>query len=325
MIKNVITVSPRGFCAGVARSIDVVKDCLEIFGAPVYVKHAIVHNKTVVNDLTAAGAVTVEEVSEIPKGAIAVFSAHGSPPEHFAQARARGIRVIDATCPLVTKVHIEIVRYIQDGFKVVYIGHRGHVEGIGVLGEAKKLGIEVPLIDTIDEVKDLPYATEEKIVILTQTTLSVDETKDIAEAIKKKYPNTSEPAASDICFATTNRQGAIKLLAKRVDVIIVVGSVTSSNSNRLVEVAKAEGTDAYLVDTSKELQKEWFKEKETVGISAGASAPEYRVQEIVDHFTRDGAKKETYDPIEENMTFTPPRELLEARKEQEEKVDNATK
>ncbi len=313
MISQVITVSPRGFCAGVARSIDVVEDCLEIFGAPVYVKHAIVHNKSVVNDLAEKGAITVEEVSEIPKGAIAVFSAHGSPPEHYEQAKARGVRIIDATCPLVTKVHIEIIRYIKDGFKVIYVGHKGHVEGIGVLGEAQKLGIKVPLVDNIKDVAKLDYPADAKVVILTQTTLSIDETALIIKAIKQKYTNTTEPSASDICFATTNRQGAIKFLAQKVDIALVVGSVTSSNSNRLVEVVKNEGVPAYLIDTVDEIDPKWLEGKNIVGISAGASAPEYRVQEIVDYFLKNGAKASTYDPIDENMSFIEPAELTKAK------------
>lgn len=313
-ISKITTVAPRGFCAGVARSIDVVKDCLEIFGAPVYVKHAIVHNKTVVSDLEARGAITVEEVSEIPEGAVAVFSAHGSPPEHYEQARARGIQVIDATCPLVTKVHIEIVRYIRDGYKVIYIGHKGHVEGVGVLGEAQKIGIDVPLVDTLQDVAQIPYTSEDKIVILTQTTLSIDETKEIIKAIKVRYPEAEEPAASDICFATTNRQGAIKRLVERVDLVLVVGSTTSSNSKRLVETAKAGGVDAYLIDTVEEIDPQWLSGKHSVGLSAGASAPEYKVQEIVTYFTEQGATHEEFEPITESMTFIEPRELTEARK-----------
>ncbi len=314
MIKKIITVSPRGFCAGVARSIDVVNDCLEIFGAPVYVKHAIVHNKTVVADLEAKGAITVERVEEIPEGAVAVFSAHGSPPEDFEKARSRGVQVIDATCPLVTKVHIEIVRYLRDGYKVIYVGHKGHVEGIGVLGEAEKLGVTVPLVDTLEDVAALSYAPDDNIVILTQTTLSIEETQKIITAIKKRYRHVTEPPASDICFATTNRQGAIKILAQKTDVVLVVGSVTSSNSNRLVEVAREAGTEAHLLDTVEELDTAWFDGKHVVGLSAGASAPEHKVQEIVDYFVDNGAVHESLDPIEEQMSFTEPAELTEARK-----------
>lgn len=312
-IEKIITVAPRGFCAGVARSIKVVEDCLEIFGAPVYVKHAIVHNKTVVNDLTEKGAITVETVEEIPQGAIAVFSAHGSPPEDFEKARAQGVRVIDATCPLVTKVHIEIVRYIKDGYNVVYIGHKGHVEGIGVIGEAKKMGIDVPLVDSLADVDSLPYEADAQIVILTQTTLSIDETTAIIAAIKNKYTNTTEPAASDICYATTNRQGAIKILAQSVDLVLIVGSTTSSNSNRLVEVARDAGIDSYLIDSVEEIHPAWYADKKNVGLSAGASAPEHKVQEIVDYFVHLGAVASEIEPIEEKMFFIEPRELTEAR------------
>jgi len=319
MIKEIILVAPRGFCAGVARSVEVVKDCLEIFGSPIYVKHAIVHNKTVVADLEDLGAITVEEVSEIPEGSIAVFSAHGSPPEHYEQAKDRKIRVIDATCPLVTKVHIEIAQYLQKGFKVIYIGHKGHVEGVGVLGEAHALGHDVPLVDSLEDVKKLNYAEEDDIVILTQTTLSISETQKIIREIKKCYPQAVEPAASDICYATTNRQGAITELAQKTDVIIVVGSTTSSNSKRLVEVAREAGTEAHLIDHVNELQDAWFTNKESVGLSAGASAPEYRVQEIVDHFTAKGAKKSELEPIKEKMHFIEPRELTEARNSQKDR------
>lgn len=312
-IEKIITVSPRGFCAGVARSISVVEDCLAIFGAPIYIKHAIVHNKTVVADLEAKGAVIVEDVSEIPEGSTAVFSAHGSPPGHFEAARKRGIKVIDATCPLVTKVHIEMIRYTQDGKNIVYIGHHGHVEGLGVLGEAKKLGIDVPLIDSVEEVETLAFPLESEVVILTQTTLSVEETKKIISAIKKKFKSAIEPPAQDICYATTNRQGAIKKLAQEVDFVLIVGSQTSSNSNRLVEVAREEGKDAYLLDTVEDIDQMWLENKKVVGLSAGASAPEHKVQEIIAYFTGKGAIHEDLKAAEENMTFAEPVELTQAR------------
>lgn len=314
-IEKIITVSPRGFCAGVARSIKVVEDCLEIFGAPIYIKHAIVHNKTVVADLEAKGAITVEDVDAIPEGAVAVFSAHGSPPEHFAQARRRSVMVIDATCPLVTKVHIEIARYVRDGKNIVYIGHHGHVEGLGVLGEAEKMGITVPLIDSVEEVENLSYPENQDVVILTQTTLSVEETQKIIAAIKEKYPQTLEPPAQDICYATTNRQGAIKKLADEVDVVLIVGSQTSSNSNRLVETARDVGVEAYLLDSVEEIKREWLADKKIVGLSAGASAPEYKVQEIVQYFIDAGAEHIDLMAAEEHMTFTEPVELTRARNE----------
>lgn len=313
MIEKVILVKPRGFCAGVARSIKVVEDCIAIFGAPVYVKHAIVHNTTVVADLEKVGAITVEDVKDVPDGAVVVFSAHGSPPEHYDMARARKLTIIDATCPLVTKVHIEIARYIRDGYNIVYVGHRGHVEGVGVLGEAKKIGVDVPLVDNLSEVDALACPTDEKIAILTQTTLGVDETRDIIAAIRKKYKNAIEPPAKDICYATTNRQGAIKELARAADVIFVVGSRTSSNSNRLVQVARQEGAAAHLVDSVGDLLSEMYEDKKIIGISAGASAPEKNVQDIVRFFTSRGASVEELEVLKERMNFTEPTELSRIR------------
>jgi len=315
MIKEIITVEPRGFCAGVARSIKVVEDCLDIFGAPIYIKHAIVHNKTVVADLEAKGAIIVEEVEDIPEGATAVFSAHGSPPEHFDRARKRGIRVIDATCPLVTKVHMEMVRFLENGFNVVYIGHKGHVEGLGVVGEAKKFNTEIPIIESVDDIDDLQFTQNDKLAFLTQTTLSVGETKTIIEALKQKYPQIIAPPADDICYATTNRQDAIAQLSKEADVIFVVGSKTSSNSNRLVEVANQNGCEAKLIDEVSEIDKKWLENKNIVGVSAGASAPEYRVQEVVEYFVNLGAKHKKLDVVDEDMRFTEPIELTKARRE----------
>ena len=315
MIKEIITVEPRGFCAGVARSIKVVEDCLDIFGAPIYIKHAIVHNKTVVADLEAKGAIIVEEVKDIPEDATAVFSAHGSPPEHFDRARKRGIRVIDATCPLVTKVHMEMVKFLENGFNVVYIGHKGHVEGLGVVGEAKKFSTEIPIIESVDDIDDLQFTQNDKLAFLTQTTLSVGETKTIIEALKQKYPQIIAPPADDICYATTNRQDAIAQLSKEADVIFVVGSKTSSNSNRLVEVANQNGCEAKLIDEVGEIDKKWLEDKNIVGVSAGASAPEYRVQEVVEYFVNLGAKHKKLDVVDEDMRFTEPIELIKARKE----------
>ncbi len=314
-IKKVITVEPRGFCAGVARSINVVEDCLKIFGAPVYIKHAIVHNKTVVADLEQKGAVTVESVEDIPNGAIAVFSAHGSPPEHFEQAKKRNIHIIDATCPLVTKVHMEMIKFLNNGYKVVYIGHKGHVEGLGVVGEAIKMGFNVPVLESVADVKKLDFSIEDKLAFLTQTTLSIVETDKIINALKKKYPYIIEPPATDICYATTNRQNAIRALSQKVDIIFVIGSKTSSNSNRLVEVAKQNGCKAYLIDTVEEISEKWLNGFEIVGISAGASAPEYRVKEVVDFFVDKGAIHDKLSITEENMQFTEPVELMKARKE----------
>lgn len=313
-IKEIITVEPRGFCAGVARSVSVVEDCLDIFGAPVYIKHAIVHNKTVVADLEAKGAITVENVEDIPEGATAVFSAHGSPPEHFEHAKKRGIRVIDATCPLVTKVHMEMLKFLEQGYKVVYIGHKGHVEGQGVIGEAKKIGVDIPVLENISDVENLNCSPEEKLAFLTQTTLSVVETDEIISALKKRYPHIISPPATDICYATTNRQDAVASLSREVDIIFIVGSKTSSNSNRLVEVAHQRGCEAYLIDMAEEIDERWLEEREKVGVSAGASAPEYRVKEVVEYFVQRGAKYSKLAVTKENMQFTEPVELMKARR-----------
>ncbi len=313
MIEEVVVISPRGFCAGVARSVKVVEDCLRIFGAPVYIKHAIVHNKTVVHDLEEKGAVTVESVSDIPRGSIAIFSAHGSPPAHYAEARDREIRVIDATCPLVAKVHIEMHKFLKDGYRVVYIGHKGHVEGLGVIGEAQQYGQEIPVIESVDDIERLPYGAEEKIAMLTQTTLSIDETRDLMKALHKKFPMIIEAPAQDICYATTNRQQAIRALAEEVDIVLVVGSQTSSNSKRLQEVAQQKGCLTYLIDSAEEIKKEWFSGVKKVGITAGASAPEYKVQEIVAQFVAGGAKYREVEVIKENIYFTEPIELMKIK------------
>lgn len=315
MITKIITVEPRGFCAGVARSVKVVEDCLALFGAPIYIKHAIVHNKTVVADLEEKGVITVEDVEDIPDNAIAVFSAHGSPPEHFAEARERGIRVIDATCPLVTKVHMEMIKFLEDEYRVVYIGHKGHVEGLGVIGEAQKFGIDIPLIENIADAEAFDCEPDEKIAFLTQTTLSVEDANKIITILKKRCTHIISPPAADICYATTNRQQAIETLSDEVDIIFVIGSKTSSNSNRLVEVAKHNECEAYLIDTVEEIQFEWLKGKEKIGVSAGASAPEYKVEEVVQYFIAQGAKYHKISIAEENMKFTEPVELMKARKE----------
>lgn len=305
-IESVVLVKPRGFCAGVERAIDIVERCLEIFGRPVYVKHEIVHNKHVVNQLEEKGAVTVYSIDKIPDGSILVFSAHGSPPEDYKKAKEKNLRLIDATCPLVTRVHIEVHRFAKDGYEIVYIGHKGHVEAVGVIGE---LPDKIHFVESVSDVKRLDIIDKDKIVYLTQTTLSMDETKDIVMAIKEEYPKTIDPPGSDICYATTNRQKAIKELAKHTQLILVVGSKTSSNSNRLVETARGSGVKSFLIDDKNDIDQRWLEGVSAVGISSGASAPEYLVQEVVDFFMKMGAKKETLDVIKEDMAFTMPREL----------------
>ncbi len=312
-LKKIITVSPRGFCAGVTRSIETVEDALNIFGKPVYIKHAIVHNKTVIKDLEDKGAIIVESVQEIPEGAVAVFSAHGSPPEHFVEARKRGVKVIDATCPLVTKVHFEIIKAIQAGQQPVYIGHRGHVEAEGVVGEVKSE--KIPIVETTEDVENLNLKLKEgqAVIILTQTTFNVAKIIEVTKAIKKKFENVIEPVDKDICYATTNRQEAIAKLAKIAELVLVVGSSTSSNSNRLVEVAKENGSNSKLLDSVEEIEEDWLEGVKTIGLSAGASAPEYKVQEIIEYFIKNGAKQENLTGVEEDMKFNEPIELKKAK------------
>ena len=321
-VKKVLLASPRGFCAGVARAVKAVEDTLEIFGAPVYVKHEIVHNKHVVAAIEKKGAITIEELREAPEGAVVVFSAHGSPPEHYKEAKARGMHLIDATCPLVTKVHLEVVRYVREGYHIIYIGHRGHIEGVGVLAEAA--GQDIPLIETVTDVEKLEIGQPEKLIYLTQTTLSLDDTRAVIEALQKKYPQIIAPPMEDICYATTNRQEAVKALAKVCDVVLVVGSRSSSNSMRLVETVKALGTNAYLVDDVSALDEAWFEGVATVGMSAGASAPENLVQDIVSHFTTQGAVAEEFVVKPETMKFAEPLELMKIRANIKSQIPHTT-
>lgn len=312
-IEKVLIAEPHGFCAGVARAVKAVEDTLELFGAPVYVKHEIVHNKHVVDGITKKGAITVEELHEVPEGSVVVFSAHGSPKSHYEEAARRKLHLIDATCPLVTKVHLEALRFIKEGYAIIYIGHRGHIEGVGVLGEVP--GTDIPLVETAADVAALDFPASEKMVYLTQTTLSIDETRETIAALKEKYPNITAPPLEDICYATTNRQEAVKALAATVPVVIVVGSLTSSNSNRLRETAERAGARAYLVDDISDLREEWFDGVSTVGVTGGASAPEDRIQEVVAYFRSLGAAVERFSVKEEKMFFAEPVELMQVRRE----------
>lgn len=313
--KKVLLALPRGFCAGVARAVKVVEDTLEIFGAPVYIKHEIVHNKHVVAELEHKGAITVEHLSEVPEGSVVVFSAHGSPKVHYAEAKERNLQLIDATCPLVTKVHLEVQRFIKDGYQVVYIGHKGHIEGIGVLGEVPE--VSIPIVETEEDVERLDIGNPDRLVYLTQTTLSIDETKIVIEALKRKYPQIIAPPLEDICFATTNRQEAVKALAGHCAIILIFGSQNSSNSKRLMETARACGTEAYLIDDISFLDETWLEGKMIVGISAGASAPERVVNEAILFFRDRGYGIEDFLAKEENMRFTEPLELMRIKKERE--------
>jgi len=307
---KVYLAKPRGFCAGVDRAIDVVEICLDIYGPPVYVRHEIVHNDHVCEELRKKGAVFVDRLDEIPPGSVTVFSAHGVSPAIKEEAKGRELKVIDATCPLVTKVHLEAVRYAKRGYQIVLIGHRNHVEVEGTMGEAPGA---ITLVESPEDVANLKLPSEEKLIFLTQTTLSVDDTADVIRALRTRFPHIEAPPTDDICYATTNRQMAIKEMSKKCDLILVIGSRTSSNSNRLVEVAVANGCRSKLINDSTDLCKELFENAEHVGITAGASAPEILVQDVVrwleKQFTVEFAD---LDVIEEDVVFTLPRELAGA-------------
>lgn len=311
MVKKILLAQPRGFCAGVDRAIDVVEAALEIFGAPVYVKHAIVHNIHVVADLEKKGAKFVEELDEVPAKSILVFSAHGSPPHLKEEARVRGHKVIDATCPLVTKVHLEAVRYAHDGYHIIYIGHRGHPEPIGVMGEVPRESIT--LIEDSLEVEALKLPQEDKLIYLNQTTLSLTDVKSTIDALRARFPKIiAPPTVWDICFATSNRQTAARELAKQSDLVLVIGSKTSSNSNRLRDVSEQEGTKAYLIDDETMVDLKWFKGVKTVGITSGASAPEYLIENLT-NFIKDknrGTRVEVLEVMKEDVRFPLPDDLV---------------
>lgn len=313
-VEEALLIYPRGFCAGVDRAISTVEEALKVFGAPVYVKHEIVHNKTVCDELRAKGAIFVEEVSEIPEGSVCVFSAHGIAPIVREQAKSRKLSTIDATCPLVTKIHIEVQRFAREGKRIIYIGHKGHPEAVGVLG----IRPDIILVETPEDVERLYVNDTENLVYLTQTTLSIDECRAVISALKAKFPMISSPPSEDICYATTNRQTAIKQAVKSCDVILVIGSKNSSNSNRLVDTARMNGVDAYLIDSVKEIKDEWLSGKRRVGITAGASAPEYLVQETASYFKERGATVSALNVMKENMKFRMPYELTNAIKQKED-------
>lgn len=298
---------PRGFCAGVVRAIDIVRLALEKLGRPVYVRKEIVHNRHVVDELASQGAVFIEDLDDAPEGAVVVFSAHGVSPAVRARARERRLRVIDATCPLVTKVHLELIRYVRNGYSVVLIGHRDHDEVIGTLGEAPG---QVRLITGVDDVQSLEGVNPERLAYLTQTTLSVDDTAEIVAKLKERFPHIASPPGEDICYATQNRQSAVKSVASRIDLLLVVGARNSSNSNRLVEVAGDAGTKAYLVNDAGEIRPEWLKGIRRIGITAGASTPEVLVAEVVSDLQRKGyTQLEDVNVIEEDVRFALPAEL----------------
>ena len=277
---------PRGFCAGVDRAIEIVERALTKFGAPIYVRHEIVHNTYVVNDLKAKGAIFIEELDDVPAGATLIFSAHGVSRAIQDEATARGFQIFDATCPLVTKVHVEVAKLFKEGYEFIMIGHKGHPEVEGTMGQLQS-GIH--LVEDVADVARVKPSQTERLAVVTQTTLSVDDAAEIAAAIKARFPNARQPKQQDICYATQNRQDAVKVMSPQVDVVIVVGSPTSSNSNRLAELARKLGTASYMVDSADELQANWFEGRQRVGLTAGASAPEILVSQVIDRIKAMGA------------------------------------
>ena len=304
---KVYLASPRGFCAGVDRAIEMVERALELFGAPIYVRHEVVHNRFVVDDLRKKGAVFVDELAEVPSGATVIFSAHGVPQAVRSEAATRGLTIYDATCPLVTKVHIEVARYRKAGIECVLIGHAGHPEVEGTMGQARD---GIYLVETIEDVASVKVRDPQNLAYVTQTTLSVDDTTRIVAALRKRFPNISSPKKDDICYATQNRQDAVKYLAKFCDVVLVVGSLNSSNSNRLREVAEAHGARAYMFDGSEDIKLEWLHAAKKVGLTAGASAPDILVQRVVMKLQGWGVEVvPEQDAKSEGVIFPLPKEL----------------
>jgi 4-hydroxy-3-methylbut-2-enyl diphosphate reductase len=304
---RVLLANPRGFCAGVDRAIEIVELCLARFGPPVYVRHEIVHNRHVVEDLCAKGAVFVDDPEEVPRGALLVFSAHGVSPAVREAARRRGLRTLDATCPLVTKVHVEAERFAREGVDIVLVGHAGHVEVEGTMGHAPE---RMQLAESVSDVERVRVADPERVACLTQTTLSVDDTAEIMDALRRRFPRIRLPRKDDICYATQNRQNAVKELVKRARVVLVVGAPASSNSNRLVEIAAKAGARSFLVESAGEIDPAWLAGAEWVGVTAGASAPELLVEEVVARLRELGASEvESLDAAPEGVVFQLPAEL----------------
>jgi 4-hydroxy-3-methylbut-2-enyl diphosphate reductase len=308
--KTLLLLKPRGFCAGVVRAIDIVRIALEAFGPPIYVRKEIVHNRFVVEELQGKGAIFVDSVEEVPNGERVIYSAHGVSPEVREASAARGLRVIDATCPLVTKVHVEAVKFAKEGYSLILIGHHDHDEVIGTLGEAP---LVTQVVGSPEQVESLTVPNPDRVAYLTQTTLSLDETKDIIAALQKKFPNIKGPAAQDICYATENRQVAVKHVASDADLLLVVGSENSSNSNRLVEVARNLGTNAHLIDSCSDIEPDWLEKVRTIALTAGASAPECLVEEVVKFLDSKGfGNVEELEVMPENVRFGLPPEIVEA-------------
>ena len=308
--KTLLLLKPRGFCAGVVRAIDIVRIALETFGPPIYVRKEIVHNRYVVEELSAKGAIFVDSVSEVPPGERVIYSAHGVAPEVRDASERLNLRVIDATCPLVTKVHVEAVKFAKEGYSLILIGHRDHDEVIGTLGEAP---LVTQVVGTPEEVETLSVPDPNRIAYLTQTTLSLDETSGVIDALRKKFPNIQGPAAQDICYATENRQVAVKQVARDADLVLVVGSDNSSNSNRLVEVSRLSGTPSYLIENYRAIRTEWLNGVRTVALTAGASAPEVLVQQVVTFLQGEGFNNvQELEVMPEHVRFGLPPEIVAA-------------
>jgi 4-hydroxy-3-methylbut-2-enyl diphosphate reductase len=307
-LKRLILARPRGFCAGVDRAIDVVQSALKLFLPPVYVRREIVHNKHVIQSLAAQGAVFVDEIDQVPAGALVIFSAHGVSPDVRVRAEAKHLRVIDATCPLVTKVHTEAVRFAEEGRSIILVGHAGHDEIVGTMGEAPQC---TQLVSSVEDAEKVQVSDPHRVAVITQTTLGVDDTRGIIEVLRRRFPKMVSPASDDICYATQNRQGAVKLLAKEAEVILVLGSENSSNSRRLREVAGISGARAYLIEDATKIDPAWLEGAQCVGITAGASAPEHLVLDVVAYFKNRGVEQvEEIEAVEEKVTFAPPLELV---------------
>jgi 4-hydroxy-3-methylbut-2-enyl diphosphate reductase len=304
---NILLANPRGFCAGVNMAIDCVNQVLELKGPPIYVFHEIVHNKHVVEDFERRGVTFVDDIDEVPPGGVVIYSAHGISPSVRSQSRARNLVEIDATCPLVTKVHLEVLRFAKEGYKIIFVGHRNHDEAIGTMGEAPDAMV---IVESVEEVEQLPFTDDQKLAYVTQTTLSIHDAMKIIDALKRKYPSIKQPPKEDICYATTNRQNVVTALAPDVDLVLVIGSKNSSNSRRLVETAENHGVKGYLIDQASEIDPKWLDGKKSILVTAGASAPEHLVQGLLDRLQRDFAGKiETRTLTEEDVSFAPPKSL----------------
>ncbi len=307
---QVMLANPRGFCAGVDRAIDIVERALQLFGAPIYVRHEVVHNRYVVEDLKRKGAIFVDELDQVPDDQHIIFSAHGVSRKVQQEARRRKLKVFDATCPLVTKVHLEVCRYSKEGIETILIGHKGHPEVEGTMGQyGCGSDGDIYLVESVEDVATLPVKNPERVSFVTQTTLSMDDTSKIIDALRARFPAIQGPRKDDICYATQNRQDAVKNLTEKCDLILVVGSNNSSNSNRLKEIAINHGIEGHLIDSAEDIQPQWLQGKQCIGVTAGASAPELLVQQVIDYLKQAGSRQVTSLGFSEDVTFQLPREL----------------